>query len=523
MDKYLNLKRALEEDKETSPKKQRNEDEPTTSKRALEKDNESSPKKPRTIVDAEEEMNEDKIIKRTDTDKYVKHYWIPADIIDDNELKHLFSRIIIKGYDQEHDRKKYPTEAQYKAHWHVMGVSRWNGTNKLNRHSGKTFGFFKTKDWVKPVQFMIHHHKAISSGEHWKNCYYYIKRKEKVTWNEDLTFELDPEVECPEFFAAIKKREKIIFSKKMMAIFRSEYPQQIDWLSKIYADEWSSAMIKTHYKLEAQRFEEDRTRPLDIEDYRKVAHLRLYIAWLYKMRAKWEQHPTDSGYAIIFAGKAATYKSTMCRILAGSFGKYHKWTGTQFIKEDILKYDSMVKCCIQTLIVEEMKWQSPEKRITQRTALDDLKSFLTGDGIQVRTTKTGKDPVHDVELHLTRIFLSYNPSVDNGTFEQLDTKINTTPEYARRFYHINVDEIVGEGGPLYNVLHSNIKYTREFTTIITKILMNNKNFEDFQYFLKTGYLPKVVEEDEETQYPDLDDPIWSENLSEDEEPVEEIN
>lgn len=220
-----------------------------------------------------------------------------------------------------------------------------------------------------------------------------------------------------------------------MAKFRKDNP---------FYNQWKTDCIKyrlgNHLQsLEDQRMKEDENLPLDKEDLKKVLPFKKFISFLRDVRSKLDAHPTNSGYACILAVKANTFKTSMCEILAMSYGQYHVWLGTQFVKEDILKYDSAARAGISTIIIEECKLISLNKKVTLNDTLCNLKEQLSRTGLNVRLSKN-KSSIEDLIPKIERFFILFNPDdlIDYNTMYEL---VNRNAEFKRRFYLYDMDSL----------------------------------------------------------------------------------
>lgn len=166
--------------------------------------------------------------------------------------------------------------------------------------------------------------------------------------------------------------------------FRKDYPFYNSWKTDCIRHRLEKIYVSDLQSFEDQRMREDENIPLSKLDLRKVLPFKVFISFLRDVRSRSDADPTNSGYACILAGKANTFKTTMCEILAMSFGQYHVWPGTQFVREDILKNDSAARAAISTIIIEECKWISLHKKITLNDTLCNLKEQLSGTGLNVR-------------------------------------------------------------------------------------------------------------------------------------------
>ncbi|RNA27056.1 hypothetical protein BpHYR1_026686 [Brachionus plicatilis] len=145
--------------------------------------------------------------------------------------------------------------------------------------------------------------------------------------------------------------------------------------------------------MEAQRVSEDNVKPLTKEE----------------LKIKVNSHPSNSGYCVIFSGKAGAYKTTICDILAKSFGPYHTWPGSQGVERDILKFDDAALAQIDSKVVEEIQWLSVPKKITLDNTPCSIKEQLSGTGLNIMLAKN-KSCLDGITLKIERFFMSFNPS-----------------------------------------------------------------------------------------------------------------
>lgn len=139
-----------------------------------------------------------------------------------------------------------------------------------------------------------------------------------------------------------------------MVKFRQEFPTANLWQSEAARPKWKSSIISQAETMEAQRQFEDQNRPLEMEDKHLVKHQKPIVDFLYSLREKLLNHPTDSGVCLILCGKAHTFKCSINRILGHSFAPFSLWPGSQWVQKDLLKYDSAARNGIST--------QSQQKR-----------------------------------------------------------------------------------------------------------------------------------------------------------------
>lgn len=136
-----------------------------------------------------------------------------------------------------------------------------------------------------------------------------------------------------------------------------------------------------------QRIKEDRLCLLIPQVLRRIMPFKHFVKFLREIKVKLDGHKPNSGYDCIFGRHAQTYKSTMCEILAISYGAFHTWPGSQFVYTDILKYDDAARAQIDSILIVEMKWLNLQKKITLNDTLCSIKEQLSGSGLNIRLAK----------------------------------------------------------------------------------------------------------------------------------------
>lgn len=176
-----------------------------------------------------------------------------------------------------------------------------------------------------------------------------------------------------------------------MAKFRQEYPAYNSWKTDYIRLRLGKVYVSYLQSLEDQRMKEDENLPLSKTDLKKLVPFKDFVSFIPNIKIKLDAHPSNSGYACILAGKAHTYKTTICEILAMSYGQYHVWPGTQFVKEDILKYDFAARAAINAIVIEECKWLSLHKKIPLTDTLCSIKEQLSGLNVRLAKNKSSID------------------------------------------------------------------------------------------------------------------------------------
>lgn len=285
--------------------------------------------------------------------------------------------------------------------------------------------------------FMGMHFTEIKDENHFNNCINYLRKKTVIIDDDRLEYTGNKTTTLVGRVKTMKKKPK--HTKEEMDEFREEYPRQNSWKRDCVNLRLSKKDYEGFMSLERQRQEEDRVLPLPKHEFKKMIPFIPYLKFLRELRNKMESHSTETGTALFLAGKASTYKSTTCEILADSFGSYHIWPGTQFVKEDALKYDSAARAQISSIVIEECKFVNLLKKITLNDTLCFIKEQLSGSGLHVRLAKN-KSAVEDIDLSIERFLISFNPDeyIDH---EVLRRAIMAKTEFSRRFLIYNMDSL----------------------------------------------------------------------------------
>lgn len=317
------------------------------------------------------------------------------------------------------------------------------------------------------IAFMAMHFKEIKDQKHFDNCIAYLKRKTVIVDNESLEFKENKRSTLVNRVVSMKNKPK--HSPEEMAEFRQEYPRQNSWKKDCVTLRLSKKDYEEFMSLERQRQTEDRVLPIPKSEFKKLAPFVTYLKFLRELRNKIESHSIDTGVALFLAGRAGTYKSTTCEILADSFGPYHVWPGTQFIKEDTLKYDSAARAQIESIVLEECKFVNLLKKITLNDTLCFIKEQLSGSNLHVRLAKN-KSAVEDIDLAINRFLISFNPD-EYIDFDVLKRAVMAKTEFSRRFLVYDMDSI-----EYANLFHkTSIPWKKEYRMTAAKII-NDTNW-----------------------------------------------
>lgn len=285
--------------------------------------------------------------------------------------------------------------------------------------------------------FMGMHFTEIKDEKHFNNCINYLRRKTVVVDDDRLEYKEPRTMTLVSKVKVLKSKPK--HSAEEMAEFRQEYPKQNSWKRDCVNLRLSKRDYEGFMSLERQRQEEDRVLPIPKSEFKKMVPFIPYLKFLKELRDKMESYSVETGTALFLAGKASTYKSTTCEILADSFGSYHIWPGTQFVKEDTLKYDSAARAQIKSIVIEECKFVNLLKKITLNDTLCFIKEQLSGSGLHVRLAKN-KSAVEDIDLAIERFLISFNPD-EYIDYDVLKRAISSKTEFSRRFLIYNMDSL----------------------------------------------------------------------------------
>ncbi|RNA19518.1 hypothetical protein BpHYR1_030677 [Brachionus plicatilis] len=180
------------------------------------------------------------------------------------------------------------------------------------------------------------HYNDIKDANHYANLVNYLKNKIVLIDNENVVYRSTGS----KILEDIKKMKNTVkHSKEEMQEFRDMYPDSSDWKKDCIKLKLGRNYVSQLESMENQRIAEDNIKPLSKEELKDLVPFKEFIKFIREIRIKVNSHPSNSGFCVIFAGKAGAYKTTICDILAKSFGPYHTWPGSQWFERDILKFD----------------------------------------------------------------------------------------------------------------------------------------------------------------------------------------
>lgn len=278
----------------------------------------------------------------------------------------------------------------------------------------------------------------------------YILKKE-VTYKSDVYDEmiaLLPQTYQPKRSKArvnlinvIESMEEATISHAELVEFREAFPSQGDWLSKVQnMPQLHKSKIDYLGACEKQWRKYNVSRPPVKEEYESYLHNAWLVDIVMQVYKRMQQTINENGVgcAIILSGSADTCKSTICRIVGHLLEPFQIWTGTQWLGNDNLRWDTCNKIQAQTLITEEMKWQvSMGRGQTLEETIDSIKEQLTGAGANNRTNKSGAAKTEDVQSNLKFFMFSMNET--DITFSDLVSLIVPREDLIKRFVLLNLD------------------------------------------------------------------------------------
>ncbi|RNA05545.1 hypothetical protein BpHYR1_030848 [Brachionus plicatilis] len=101
------------------------------------------------------------------------------------------------------------------------------------------------------------------------------------------------------------------------------YTDSCDWKKNCINLKLGMTYVNQLESLVAQRVQEDYIKQLTKDELKSLVPFKEFGKFIRDIRIKVNSHPSNSGYCVIFSGKAGAYKTTICDILAKSFGPYH--------------------------------------------------------------------------------------------------------------------------------------------------------------------------------------------------------
>lgn len=427
--------------------------------------------------------------------KFYKHYMF-SDKLADN-YKSFFSIIVIAGIHENREFRCFEF-GDNESHYHVVGEAKYSNRILRDMSAERLAGADITGGSHARDLFLLSRQKHMVDEAHFDNTIKYINRQcgeilldnsSKFTWpkNHAGIFGVIDDIMEPENI-----------STENMMEFRKRYPVKDSWKNLAFKKGISSKIIDELEKMERVRQREDESRVMTTSELKQAASQWPVLEVCKKLLYLCECMPQNTGYSLILCGVADTFKSTITRILARTFGPYCVWNGSQFMQRDILKYDTPAKKGIKTIVVEEMRWVDTTKKITLEHTLNTLKEQLIGAGQDVRLAKNTKSNI-DLKLKIERMFISMNPSREVD-FKTLLQSVQSKPEWTKRFIVYNMDQHIQEfkklrANPANIILWANAS---EMEDLLAKVLSKQEYLERAEF-----------EFDESSQ--DSDNTFWLQN------------
>lgn len=378
------------------------------------------------------------------------HYTIPYKSITLSEheffdiLKTCFTIIIAAALDiNKHGIK----------HFHIIGTLNFNCKPRQLRDKSKIAGVKLHPD-VREALLNKPKEDFIGTIKYFDNAWDYIALKDNhmVPMTKELREKYRSEL--PEEYSSKKSKltleeldEKLkqgLRTDAELNEFRSKYPTSQDWRKYIQLNPGvSQELTKEFETLELQYRNMIFNKPPSDMD-RQIVSKGTWLYWLTSFL--WIQmdnlyKDNNIGVAMILQGKADTCKSTISRILGLVNGPCLKWTGSQFIKDDLLKWDSALRQGSQTIVIEEMVWQDINKKITIENTLNLLKEQLTGSGANLRMSKAGGGGKSDSPESQIKYFIVSMNDDAHKTAETIRGVVKGKEELLKRIIVVDMDSI----------------------------------------------------------------------------------
>lgn len=389
-------------------------------KRELESDNDESIIKKQKMFDA--------------NPKGIKHWIVDKANWDltEKQVLTLFKTVRIAVIDSEVDKNNNVIP-----HYHILGEAKVTPRQmrdwSLNSiRAAGIYGGLEAKEFFQTAR-----PKSIQDKKHYENTIAYLKRKNS-TFYEDETVVYGPALD-PLWDQLQHRKEPQKFDEANMNEFRRLYPVSDCWKKIAAQQRFSKYEVERLQQYETQRKYEDSIRELNFEEKHDLMPNLPILEHAQNMRHQLVSHDQNSGVCMILCGGALMCKSTINRIIAHSFGEYAIWPGSQWIQKDALKFDTAARQGISTIVVEEMQWIDIQHRITLEKTLNSIKEQLTGAGLDVRLAKTKSSMQDDIKFKMDYLLISMNET-EYVNYKILADKINSRPEFKRRFILINMDD-----------------------------------------------------------------------------------
>lgn len=363
------------------------------------------------------------------------------------EIKHYISDVR-SGLDHKHFLSYFKTivafsiheesiDGTVSKHYHLLGEAKMSKRKirdmSLDRlRAMQITGGLEAKD-----QFVTCRVKNVLSEKHFINCRDYIKKNgNNIVYDPTIQYRHGSH---PVFKIIDQSAAPDRFTKTDMDEFKQRFPLINSWKKDATQKRWSKQTIGIMEEMEKQRQFEESIKKITPEEFHLLLPNTPIIKHAYDLRSMMRSHDQNSGVCLILCGAALTCKSTLSRIIAESFGCYNIWPGSQWITKDNLKFDTAARQGINTIVVEEMQWIDVQHKVTLEKTLTTIKEQLTGAGLDVRLAKTKTSLTDDIKFKLENLIISMNED-EYVNYRTLSSKINSKPEFMRRFILINMDD-----------------------------------------------------------------------------------
>lgn len=273
----------------------------------------------------------------------------------------------------------------------------------------------------------------ITTIEHYENALKYVRKYKVEIDNADQITIQD---------LGLKNRKKTEVRDLIKEINIPEITQEEvqEWRREFKTDKvWKHKLLKTgapkyqfgkYQKMEQRVRKYELSQPLSLDIQQEIKSKLSILIQLLSTYIKIMTKDNDIGRCLVIFGEAAQFKSTVVRVLGKYFGGASIWPGSTFIKEnDTLKWDSHVKSGNTSLIIEEMVWIAPAKKITMRDTLTKIKELFTGDGLDVRLAKNSECPI--IQLEVKYMFITSN-SYPGANANSVRSFLDADPSLKRR-------------------------------------------------------------------------------------------
>lgn len=380
---------------------------------------------------------------------WLSHVIIDVDKLDSLKLASTFSKLkILVLHNYEEDDQFCANKTP---HYHALGLPKYKTTHAFRDTSitklqadGIDLTYNEKIDYLNN-RFV----KFVQSMRQYENTLNYLRKYNILIENESVNFDDNLKTEEEADMATFDKLEESLRPRKIssetLKKFRAKYPCELDWKRTISNAPLTSRKASTtdfYQQCERECRAMERAAELSEEERTEIStnHLEftdLLCAIYSKLRDHIEVNQ-DNGSILILCGPSGSFKSNICQIIGKQMGECVTMMGRDFVSRDTLKFDSLVKKQCEVLNIEEMPWRNPAQRIGLTDTLNELKMLTTGDPIEVRCAKNQK--MSEATIKLKLILISTNETKECN-YNDLESIIQSTPEYKRRMVLIHMDDV----------------------------------------------------------------------------------